>query len=265
MLTTFSSVNEASLRRHCRIYGISSRIPTRVPGPRESIKDAPPGFVGLYFKHFSKANLRVPLSRFLVRVLDYHALHIAQCPPLFILRVTHFELACRAHGARPTLRLFRQFYRLNRTGDWFSLDQRPAPAPKYLSWVPTNLRDWKNEFFWISDRIVGGPMHWREKGEKMNPDDPAKDQFDRTLCDKLTASPMRLVELPEHVLIMFGYSRNYISRFMEPIILLNGKGMYWLVAKYALVRLSCSNVSFLLLFCRNVAPGFHEAGQIYDS
>jgi hypothetical protein len=72
-------------------------------------------------------------------------------------------------------------------------------------------------------------MHWREKGEKMNPDDPSNDRYDTDLCDRLKASPMRLVEMPEHVLVMFGYSRNYISLFMEPIIVYKGKGMCWVV------------------------------------
>jgi hypothetical protein len=105
-------------------------------------------------------------------------------------------------------------------------------------------------------------MHQRQKGEKMNPNDPSDDKYDTELRDRLKASPIRLIEMPEHVLVMFGYNRNYISRFMEPTLIYQWKGMCRVVRFFGS---TCFYYLFLIccFLCIDVVAKLHEAATIF--
>ncbi|MFS7978440.1 hypothetical protein Hanom_Chr10g00915521 [Helianthus anomalus] len=73
--------------------------------------------------------------------------------PFGLAKVCHFELACRGLGSDPDLDVFRAFYKLNRSGSWYTFEVRKKNACCY-TWITISLKDWKDSFFLIDDRCV---------------------------------------------------------------------------------------------------------------
>ncbi|MFS8013905.1 hypothetical protein Hanom_Chr15g01338471 [Helianthus anomalus] len=94
---------------------------------------------------FDYCNYRLPLTKFLIDVLMFHQVHLSQMNPFGLAKVSHFELSCRGLGLDPDLDVFRAFYRLNRTGDWYTFEVRNKNAPCF-SWITSSMKDWKGRF-----------------------------------------------------------------------------------------------------------------------
>ncbi|KAI3743916.1 hypothetical protein L1987_56986 [Smallanthus sonchifolius] len=117
------------------------------------------------------------------------------CSFLGAIKVSHFEIACRALGGEPSVPLFRQFFRLARSGDWYTVENR-SPA-----------------------HAVPFKMPWRQPDdESLNDVDPHYEKFDTDLYGLLVKHPTPLQCFPEHILIMAGLSRNWAYVNAEPIL-----------------------------------------------
>ncbi|MFS7954023.1 hypothetical protein Hanom_Chr07g00625431 [Helianthus anomalus] len=122
----------------------------------------PLGMIGVYTRLFDYCNYCLPLTTFLIDVLLFHEVHLSQVNPFGLVNVCHFELSCRDLGSDPDLEVFRAFYRLNRSGSWFTFEVRNKNSCCY-SWITTSLKDWKDRFFWVDDRCDPAEMTWRLK------------------------------------------------------------------------------------------------------
>ncbi|GJW78465.1 hypothetical protein Tco_0140147 [Tanacetum coccineum] len=63
------------------------------------------------YTHFIEfANYRVPLSKFLLGILEYYQINLSQLSVIGAAKVSHFEIICRALGRIPTLELEQPFF-----------------------------------------------------------------------------------------------------------------------------------------------------------
>ena len=74
--------------------------------------DCPEGKICLYEAFFLKSKLRIPVTRFLVTVLQKYGLHITPVSTYGVMRVMHFEATCRALRMEPVFEHFNVFYKL---------------------------------------------------------------------------------------------------------------------------------------------------------
>ncbi|KAJ0796310.1 hypothetical protein HanPI659440_Chr04g0160731 [Helianthus annuus] len=107
---------------------------------------------------FDYCNYRIPLTKFLIDVLMFHEVHLSQMNPFGLAKkVCQFELSCLGLGSDQDMDVFRAFYRLNRTGDWYTFKVRNKNATCF-SWITSSLKDWKDCFFLVDDRCI--PPRW---------------------------------------------------------------------------------------------------------
>ncbi|GJY27119.1 hypothetical protein Tco_0401845 [Tanacetum coccineum] len=66
-----STLTQTALDAFCQKYHITDTVHPKLPGPNQSIHDIPAGKIGVYIRFFDFAYFRIPLSRFLVDVLEY--------------------------------------------------------------------------------------------------------------------------------------------------------------------------------------------------
>ncbi|MFS7970101.1 hypothetical protein Hanom_Chr09g00817031 [Helianthus anomalus] len=80
---------------------------------------------------FDYCNYRLPLTKFLVKVLMFHEVHLSQMNPFGLAKVCQFELSCRSLESDSDLDVFRALYKLNRSDDWYTFEVRKKNACCY--------------------------------------------------------------------------------------------------------------------------------------
>jgi hypothetical protein len=103
---------------------IPSAIRPVLPGPRQTIRRAPEGKIGLYTRLFDYTQFRFPLSKFLVSILEHYKIHISQLHEIGVTKVSHFEYLCRVCGIEPAVGLFPYFYIKTKKKGWLSFGKR---------------------------------------------------------------------------------------------------------------------------------------------
>ncbi|KAJ0529986.1 hypothetical protein HanHA89_Chr10g0384421 [Helianthus annuus] len=111
--------------------------------------------------------------------------------PFGFAKVCHFELACRGLGSDPDLDVFRAFYKLNRSGNWYTFEVRDNNSCCY-TWITTSIKDWKERFFYVDDRCVPEFMVWRTKKMKLLSSLPEDFEFNRDLYANLIKEAGRI-------------------------------------------------------------------------
>ncbi|KAF5810838.1 hypothetical protein HanXRQr2_Chr04g0174341 [Helianthus annuus] len=79
----------------------------RYPQEGDTASDDPAGYVSLFADWFDICNLRLPLTIFMVELLEYDKIHISQLSPLGMVRVRNFEYIFRAQNVEPLLWILR--------------------------------------------------------------------------------------------------------------------------------------------------------------
>ncbi|GJR44290.1 hypothetical protein Tco_1312393 [Tanacetum coccineum] len=91
--TVASVLTQRELDHFCNTYNIPADLRPELPGREDTIKDAPAGKIGIYTRFLEFANIRVPLSRFLLRVLEYYQVNFSQLSVLGAAKVTEHLMA----------------------------------------------------------------------------------------------------------------------------------------------------------------------------
>ncbi|KAJ0559836.1 hypothetical protein HanHA300_Chr06g0204801 [Helianthus annuus] len=117
----------------------------------------------------------------------FHEVHLSQMNPFGLAKVCQFELACRGLELDPDLDVFRAFYKLNQTGDWYTFEVWNKNATCF-SWITSSLNDWKDCFFLVDDRCVPTEMAWRPRRSHL----PEDFQFNKTLYAALIKEAGRI-------------------------------------------------------------------------
>ncbi|KAJ0700234.1 hypothetical protein HanPI659440_Chr10g0379001 [Helianthus annuus] len=136
----FNILNRNSLEWHVNQYSIPSSLNPILPAKDTAIYPFVQGKIDVYTRMFDYCNYRLPLTKFLIEVLMFHEVYLSQMNPFGLAKVCQFELACHGLESDPDLDVFRAFYKLNRSGDWYTFETRKKNACCY-SWITSSLKD----------------------------------------------------------------------------------------------------------------------------
>ena len=75
--TTYSKLSQEAVDDFCRRYHIPGLLLPEAPGSGVNIRNAPEGKIGVYTWFFEMGNFRIPLSIFMLRVLEYFQIHLS--------------------------------------------------------------------------------------------------------------------------------------------------------------------------------------------
>ena len=188
--TTYSKLSQVEVDEFCRKYHIPGHLLPEAPGPLTSIKDAPEGKIGVYTRFFEMGNFRIPLSAFLLKVLEYYQIHLSQLSVLAACRISHFDILCRVHGGVPTLPLFRKFYWAGVNNGWLTIEKRKGPkslvAPVCYTLVLDGVKHWKDHFFFVKRTIFPLSIPWSDKVSADRDPPPSDADVDPGLLGLLT-------------------------------------------------------------------------------
>ncbi|GJX00192.1 hypothetical protein Tco_0184105 [Tanacetum coccineum] len=87
----------------CSTFNISADLRSKFPGPNDTIKNSPEGNIRVYTRFIEFVNFRIPLSKFLLCVLEYYQINFSQLSVLAAAKISHFEIECRVRGSPPTV------------------------------------------------------------------------------------------------------------------------------------------------------------------
>ncbi|XP_035831618.1 uncharacterized protein LOC118480605 isoform X1 [Helianthus annuus] len=220
----FNTLTKNGLDWYIERYAIPASLHPVLPKKDNPIFPFPPGKIGVYTRLFDYCNYRLPLTKFLVGVLTFHEVHITQMNPFGLAKVCHFELSCRGLGSEPDLDVFRAFYKLNRSGNWYTFEVRDKDSCCY-TWITTSIKDWKERFFYVDDRCVPEFMVWRTKKMKLPSSLPKDFDFNRTLYAALIKEAGRIQSYPEHILVMGRISTIWSELAWYPTLRWDGEVM----------------------------------------
>ncbi|MFS8018769.1 hypothetical protein Hanom_Chr15g01395941 [Helianthus anomalus] len=200
-LCCFNILSKKGLEWYIDTYAIPASLHPVLPKKDTPIYPFVPGKIGIYTRVFDYCNYRLPLTKFLIEVLLFHEVHLTQMNPFGLSKVCHFELSCRGLGSDPDLDVFRAFYRLNRSGSWYTFEVRDKNSCCY-SWITTSLKDWKDHFFLVDDRYVPEFITWRLKKSKLPAPLPEDFAYNKDLYANLIKEAGLIQKYPEHILVM---------------------------------------------------------------
>ncbi|KAF5803532.1 hypothetical protein HanRHA438_Chr06g0281451 [Helianthus annuus] len=135
------------------------------PQEWDTAADAPAGYVTMWSEFFGVCNLRLPLTVFVAKVLEWYKLHISQLSPFGMIRVRNFECTFRALGIEPTVGDFRRFYQLSVSMGFYSFRQRDD-TPK-LMLPPKGMTNWKTKFFYIKAAAITAKLQFRNVADSI--------------------------------------------------------------------------------------------------
>ncbi|KAJ0802236.1 hypothetical protein HanPI659440_Chr03g0126861 [Helianthus annuus] len=133
------------------------------PSEGDTGADAPAGYVTMWADFFGDCNLRLPLTVFVVDVLEWYKVHISQMSPFGMIRICNFEFTFRALGIEPTVGDFRRFYQMTVSLGFFSFRQRDG-SPKLMT-PPKGMTMWKKKFFYVKAAAIVADMTFRNVTE----------------------------------------------------------------------------------------------------
>ncbi|GKC89209.1 hypothetical protein Tco_1149858, partial [Tanacetum coccineum] len=181
-----------------------------LPDRNGIIKDSPSGKIGMYTRFVEFANFRIPLSKFLLCVLEYYQINLSQQSVIGVAKISHFELMCHAVGSVPTIGTFCRFYVNSLRNGWLSFSKRSgADDPCCVSKKFDSLKNWNKIFFWIDVAlmtIVKDPL-------------PVEDVVDLLCVDLLNVDHTVIRKYPETFLCLVGLSRSFTDNDVRPTLL----------------------------------------------
>ncbi|GKD13679.1 gypsy type transposase [Tanacetum coccineum] len=201
-------LTQKALDALCIKYHIPSCVHLTLPGPDKNILQSPDGQIGVYIRFFDFANYRIPLSQFLVDVLNHFHIHLSQLSVFGAAKVSHFEILCHVHGFQPSVNCFRMFYTSSYTKGWMSFIKRSDAAPVCHSKLLDSVKNWNDHFFWVDSMAFH--LFVSLKSKILSKDPPPKlSQYDTEACDFLRTHTAPFQKFPEPFLCWVGISRYY--------------------------------------------------------
>ena len=200
-----------------------------LPGEDVLITDPPEGFVGVYIPAFEEGNLRIPLSKFYLDVLEYYKCHLTYMHPLGTARIMVFEVLCKAYGGEPTVDLFRSCFQAGPAGDWVTIQKR---GKEFYKQGKYDIRQWKSSYFFLNVEKIDSKYHdvvlnpsYERRSQKFR--DPEPVEFDRVLYERLWNNRIELVAFPEAVLFMAGVAPFWEHQKRTPVAVCDNQGRYF--------------------------------------
>ncbi|GJW55221.1 hypothetical protein Tco_0099306 [Tanacetum coccineum] len=158
-----STLTQIALDAFCQKYHIPDTVHPELPGPNQNTCNSPASKIGVYTRFFDFANFRIPLSRFLVDVLQYFRINLSQLSVIAAAKISHFEILCRVHGYVLTIGLFHRFYVNSKNKGWLSFSKHSENAPFSEPFLrPVGL----SRYYDLDDNIY--PTFLLDAGEEMD-------------------------------------------------------------------------------------------------
>ncbi|GJZ72637.1 hypothetical protein Tco_0636783 [Tanacetum coccineum] len=107
--TVTSMLTQRELDHHCSVFNILVELGPELPNRNGIIKDCLEGNIRMYTRFIEFANYRVPLSKFLLCVIEYYQIILSRLSVIGMAKVSHFEIMCCAFGRIPTIELEQPF------------------------------------------------------------------------------------------------------------------------------------------------------------
>nr|GEU58191.1 hypothetical protein [Tanacetum cinerariifolium] len=203
-----SNLNQKALDALCTKYHIPACVHLILPGPNKNILQSLGGKIGVYNRFFEFANYRVPLSQFLIDVLDHFHIHLSQLSVFGAAKVSHFKILCRVHGFQPSVNCFRMFYTSSYTKGWMSFVKRSDAVPVCYSKPLDSMKNWNDYFFWVDSTAF--PLSISIKSKILSKDPPPKlSRHDTEACEFLRTHTASFWKFLEPFLCWVGISRYY--------------------------------------------------------
>ncbi|MDV3153275.1 MAG: hypothetical protein Q8755_02750, partial [Candidatus Phytoplasma australasiaticum] len=146
-------------------------------------------------------------------------LHLSHMHPMGLLRVTQFELLCRARGIQPLAERFHVCYKVTFRDSWFSFSRRKNVLPIAKD-PPVSFHDWWEKFFFLMKRLLPAGMTLRGSALPKDPVLPPYEQED--WYKQLTKRPGPLKVIDEGALVAVGMMRVWERHDWVPIWTVNG-------------------------------------------
>ncbi|GJW06874.1 hypothetical protein Tco_1569297 [Tanacetum coccineum] len=177
-----------------------------LPDRNATIKDSPEGKIDMYTRFIEFANYRVPLSKFLLCILEYYQIHLSQLSVIGAAKVSHFEIMCHALGRIPTVGTFCRFYVNFISNGWLSFSKHGACC---YSKKFDSLKNWNNRFFWIDASVCPLSTSWFS-GTSVVKDPLLMDEaVDLPCVELLNENRTFIRKYPETFLCFVGLSRSF--------------------------------------------------------
>lgn len=128
------------------------------------------------------------MSPFLVEVISYYRIHLSQLTPNVVLHIIGFEVLCRSQMRECTVGLFRHFFQIKLSQDWYSSSTR-VKRPKILIGFRDSIKKWKMKYFFVKAVELGdwaGGMRWRES-VKITNHIPAEIEYDEGSVGRISS------------------------------------------------------------------------------
>lgn len=84
------------------------------------------------------------MSPFVIEVIKYYKIHMSQLTPNAVGHIIGFEVLCRSQGRACTVGLFRYFFQIQLSQDWYSCSTR-AGRPELMVGFPESIKGWKEK------------------------------------------------------------------------------------------------------------------------
>ncbi|GJR86095.1 hypothetical protein Tco_0210106 [Tanacetum coccineum] len=154
-------LTQRELDAYCSTFNIPANLQPELPDRNATIKDSPARKIGMYTRFIEFSNFRIPLSKFLLCVLEYYQINLSQLSVIGAAKVSHFELMCRVLGRVPTMGTFRRFYVNSISNSWLSFSKRGSvDDPCCYSKKFDSLKNLNNRFFWIDASVYPLSIPW---------------------------------------------------------------------------------------------------------
>ncbi|GJW34431.1 gypsy type transposase [Tanacetum coccineum] len=160
-------------------------------------------------RFFDFANFRIPLSRFLVDVLEYFRINLSRLSVIVATKISHFEILCRVHGYVPTVGLFCRFYVNSKNKGRLSFSKRSENALVCHTKPLDSLKNWNNSFIWVDASVFPSSIPWYTKKILARDPSPTAAEFSAEACDFLATHPAMFRKFSEPFLCLVGLSRYY--------------------------------------------------------
>ncbi|VAI83234.1 unnamed protein product [Triticum turgidum subsp. durum] len=186
---TSSLVTQADVDAVCRKQGVPREFVARPAGDLRACSAPPPGAVCVY-AHALEAGVRFPLHAFFRDALNHFGLAPGQLAPNGWRVLVGFFALCHEAGVRPSVPLFRHFFKLltvTRKGGWYWFGCRAEAGVLFagLKYKKSD-REWKGGFFFLtSPEPWQCPVLWGEPPSKGFPGDPVLTSQQKQSAKKL--------------------------------------------------------------------------------
>jgi hypothetical protein len=211
--------DEFNFRRLLRIFDIPQEAEPTYPPPGSSGDNPPSGMITIYAHHVIYGHLRLPFTRFFIDLLLFYGIHPNRLHPLGVMKAKHFEYCCLALRRLPSVDSFNLLFRAVFCTSGITFARR-RESPALVTGLPTDLPNWKQTFFYVTDRVL--PPSLTADVVLQNIDPPLETAYQSdSLCQALLARTVPYQPIPEAALAAMGMSRKWVHikhvpYFMDP-------------------------------------------------